>query len=165
MRMIAAGSTAQVLVAALITLFFMLLVLKLAPYADGADDLLSFLTNLIMLLTLFGGFALITNDSKMSGMTEVEVNQLDAALVIINCGAMIALLVSIVCLHPKARRWINSRCRVGAEGEDMNGAPGGSKKIVPLSGALSTNAESKGLREWNAGAIAVEQKSQKGATL
>ena len=149
MCIIAAGSAAQLLVASLIVLFFMLLVLKLGPFEDEVDDWLSFLTNLQLLLTLLAGFALITKDSKASQMTPTQVSHLDSVLVAINSLALIALLLSIIGLHPKVRRWMeehHSQHEKMTMDEDVASIKEASNKVHPTTGPADDDAE--GLRNW-----------------
>jgi len=91
--------------AMMVVLINMLVVLKLAPFEDDADDYLSFLTSFQMLVTLIAGLLLKTDnpnnptyDSDTTGIIIIAVNSL----------GMIALFISILCLHPAIRRRINS---------------------------------------------------------
>ena len=59
--LVATGSSAQLLLAEIITLSYMLFVLKLAPFHSHHDDLLSFVTSLQIMLTLMLAFALKTD--------------------------------------------------------------------------------------------------------
>ena len=59
--LVATGSSAQLLLAEIITLSYMLFVLKLAPFHSNHDDLLSFVTSLQIMLTLMLAFALKTD--------------------------------------------------------------------------------------------------------
>ena len=59
--LVATGSSAQLLLAEIITLSYMLFVLKLMPYHSHHDDLLSFVTSLQIMLTLMLAFALKTD--------------------------------------------------------------------------------------------------------
>ena len=61
---IAPGTSAQPLVAMLFQLFFLLLVLKLAPYASDSDDYSSFIAALTLALTMLCGFALMSDEGK-----------------------------------------------------------------------------------------------------
>ena len=62
MSIIGSGSSAQLSIGFLIVLFNMMLILKLGPFADTADDALSFLSSLQMLFTLFGGLLIKTDN-------------------------------------------------------------------------------------------------------
>ena len=67
MCLIGAGTAAQPMIATLIQLFFLLLVLKLAPYEEDSDDWASFATSLTLALTLFAAFAIAnTNPNNPS---------------------------------------------------------------------------------------------------
>ena len=104
MTIIQPGSSAQLVIALLIVLLNMLFVLKLAPFADDADDYLSFLTSFQMLLTLLGGLLIKTDnpsdptyDSSMVGLV----------LVVVNSFGFVALAFSLIALHPKVRACLN----------------------------------------------------------
>ena len=58
MVMIAPGHPVQSMVATLLLLFYMLLLLKFAPYASNTEDWTSFFCSLTLLLTTFTGFAM-----------------------------------------------------------------------------------------------------------
>ena len=62
MTIIAAGSSAQLVIALVIVLFNMVLVLKAGPYVDATDDYLASLTSLQMLMTLLGGIMIKTDN-------------------------------------------------------------------------------------------------------
>ena len=62
MSIIGNGSSAQLSIGFLIVLFNMMLILKLGPFIDTADDALSFLSSLQMLFTLFGGLLIKTDN-------------------------------------------------------------------------------------------------------
>ena len=66
MTVIDPGSSVQLIIAMLVVLFNMLLILKLAPFVDNADDWLSFTTSLQMLLTILGGLALQSDPGKFN---------------------------------------------------------------------------------------------------
>ena len=55
--LVAEGSSAQLFIAQLVTLFYMLLVLKLAPFKSNHDDWLSFIMSVQIMVTLMLGFA------------------------------------------------------------------------------------------------------------
>ena len=62
MCVVAQGSSVQLLVAILVMLFYMLLVLKTAPYEADSEDWTAFIACVALTLTTIGGFALITDD-------------------------------------------------------------------------------------------------------
>ena len=64
MCVIAPGSSLQLLVAVLVTLMYMLLVLKTAPYEEDSEDYTSFVACLTLTLTTVGGLLLITDIGK-----------------------------------------------------------------------------------------------------
>jgi len=62
MCIVAPGSSIQLLVAVLIQMFYMLLVLKVAPYENASEDYTSIVASLCLTMTMIGGFALITDN-------------------------------------------------------------------------------------------------------
>jgi hypothetical protein len=85
MCLIGAGSSAQPMIGTLVQLFFLLLVIKTAPYDEDSDDWASFVTSLTLTLTLFAAFA-ISN-------TNPENPNFDSFLV----GIMM-IAISILCI-------------------------------------------------------------------
>jgi hypothetical protein len=71
--MLAPGSSAQILVAVIITLIYYSLVLKLEPYEDDKDDFLQFIASTQILLTLIMGFALRSDDKGSYDKTVISV--------------------------------------------------------------------------------------------
>ena len=117
------GSSLQITIALLIVLLNLLLVLKLGPFVDAADDWLAFLTSFQMLLTLLGGLLLMTDDpTSKTYPTET----MGTMLVAINLFGFVALLASLIALHPKIRKCLN---RTGEETESSNT---NSSKVVPV---------------------------------
>jgi hypothetical protein len=125
MMVVAPGSTAQLLIAILIVLFFMLCVFKLAPFEDAVDDWMSFLTSLQLMLTLLIGFAMMEDQSG----GEYNRETMDALLIVINSAAFVALFVSIVLLHPKLRRYFSDQQESTSEQIETN--PATSTKVRP----------------------------------
>ena len=106
------GSSAQVAIALLIVNVYMLLILKLAPFVDDADDWLSFLTNVQMMLTLLGGLLLMTDTPEDK---TYDPHFMGIALVVINSFGFIALLFGLIALHPKIRRRLNATGGTGSK--------------------------------------------------
>ena len=104
MTIIQAGSSAQLVIALLVVLINMLFVLKLAPFADDADDYLSFLTSFQMLLTLLGGLLIKTDNPDDP---TYDVGMVGVVLIIVNSFGFIALAFSLLALHPKVRACLN----------------------------------------------------------
>ena len=109
MTIIAAGSSAQLVIALLIVLIDLLLVLKLGPFTDDSDDILSFLTSCQMFLTLLGGLLIMmdnpikpTYDPTFMGIT----------MVIVNSFGFFALIMSLVLLTPKCRNKMNGQKKI-----------------------------------------------------
>ena len=104
MTIIGSGSSAQLVIALLIVMVNLLLVLKLAPFVDEADDYLATLTSGQMFLTLLGGLLIMTDnaekpsyDAKFMGFT----------MIIVNSFGFLALIFSLLMLHPKCRKRMN----------------------------------------------------------
>ena len=128
------GSSLQITIALLIVLLNLLLVLKLGPFVDAADDWLAFLTSFQMLLTLLGGLLLMTDDpTSKTYPTET----MGTMLVAINLFGFVALLASLIALHPKIRKCLN---RTGEETES-------SSKVVPV---LISETDKNAVAAWEA---------------
>ena len=94
MCVIAPGSSLQLLVGVLVTLIYMLLVLKTAPYEEDSEDYTSFIACLTLTLTTVGGFALITDNLN----TPTYQSQVLGAVLIGLAVCCIALEIGIVVL-------------------------------------------------------------------
>jgi hypothetical protein len=129
---VAPGSSVQVVVAIIVIMFDMLIVLKLAPFKDAADDFLSISTALQMMFTLLVAILLMTDiDSEY-----YDAAFMDTILIIVNSFSLVALLISIAIMHPKIRAKLN---KFGSEGKPkLDGAAAelSSAKVVPA--ALET---------------------------
>ena len=143
MTIIQPGSSAQLVIALLVVLINMLFVLKLAPFADDADDYLSFLTSFQMLLTLLGGLLIKTDnpsdptyDSSMVGLV----------LVVVNSFGFVALAFSLIALHPKVRACLNKSPK------SRSGGIATRTQVMPISNAKSTNGDERDernkLKNW-----------------
>jgi hypothetical protein len=95
---IGTGTSMKPLVAILFQLFFLLLVLKLAPYEDDDDDLSSLLSSLAITLTCLLGFALAT------AAEEYEGGSIGAGLVAIGIVSLAAELFILVRSEYRHRR-------------------------------------------------------------
>ena len=133
MTIIQPGSSAQLVIALLIVLINMLFVLKLAPFADDADDYLSFLTSFQMLLTLLGGLLIKTDnpadptyDAGMVGMV----------LIVVNSFGFIALALSLIALHPKVRACLNNCSKSKVARSDVS-----QTQVMPISNTKSKNED------------------------
>ena len=69
MVIIGRGTTAQPLIATLIQLAYTLVLLKLAPYLNGVDDWVNFLTSMSLCVTMLLGFALAGDTANSSELT------------------------------------------------------------------------------------------------
>lgn len=125
MTIVKPGSSAQLSIALIIVLFNMLLELKLAPYADEADDWLAFLTNIQMLLTIQGGLLLMTDDSSAP---TYDKRFMGITLVVVNSFGFVAFFCGLLVLHPSIRTRIT----------DAKKKRSGSK-VVPQSGVEKKN--------------------------
>ena len=134
MTVIDPGSSVQLIIAMLVVLFNMLLILKLAPFVDNADDWLSFTTSLQMLLTILGGLALQSDPGKFN---EALMGPL---LVTINSVGFLVFALSLATLHPKVRAWLNKLEEKSTNGDDA--APIKENDVIDLpssSKVLPTN--------------------------
>ena len=121
MVIVASGSSLQLVIALVVVLINLLLVLKVAPFADYTDDWLSFLTSFQMLLTLLGGLLLFTDNPSNPSYDSANMG---LGLMVINSFAFVALFVSILMLTPCCRKKIN---KLGGDG-------GNSTKVLPRDG-------------------------------
>ena len=129
MTIVKPGSSAQLSIALIIVLFNMLLELKLAPYADEADDWLAFLTNIQMLLTIQGGLLLMTDDSSAP---TYDKRFMGITLVVVNSFGFVAFFLSLLMLHPSIRNRLE-KC-TDAKKKKKSGT-----KIDPQCGAEKKN--------------------------
>ena len=125
MTIIQAGSSAQLVIALLVVLINMLFVLKLAPFADDADDYLSFLTSFQMLLTLLGGLLIKTDNPDDP---TYDVGMVGVVLIIVNSFGLIALAFSLLALHPKVRACLNNLSKPKVVASDVS-----STQVMPIS--------------------------------
>jgi hypothetical protein len=75
MCLVADGSPVQTLAALIVSFFYMMFVLKTAPFLHDNDDLLSFVTSLQLVLTFLG--ALILQMDQAITMARTASNQVD----------------------------------------------------------------------------------------
>jgi hypothetical protein len=129
MTVIAAGSSAQLVIALLIVLTNVLFILKTAPFVDDADDFLSFMTSCQMFFTLLGGLLLMTDNPTS---ITYDANFMGVALVAINSVGFLALLFSLIALHPKCRKRLNGT--KNEEGEEVFGGRN-KTKVTPIESA------------------------------
>ena len=64
MVIVSPGSSLQLLVASLVMLAYLLILVRFAPFEDRLQNWSSYCSNLALLMTLLGGFALITDDPE-----------------------------------------------------------------------------------------------------
>eukprot|EP00946_MAST-07B_sp_MAST-7B-sp1_P003955 g3955.t1 len=156
---IVAGIILYVVIALLIVLVNMLLVLKLAPFADEADDWLSFLTSFQMMITLLGGLMMVMDNTQIESRGVTDPGTMGSLLVFVNLIGFFAFALSLALLHPSVRNRVN-RC-FAHDGETKSDnltkvKPDGdakSKREAPLPEPRrqrkSDPSQLKALREWN----------------
>ena len=169
MVVIAPGSSAQPLVALLLQLFFLLLILKAAPYSDDADDWSSFITSLTLALTMLCGFAIMADegradrdlgDSSLAGSLLVVIST--ACLVYEVFGLMASTQQSSLCQRlPCCRsgggaagdeRSSNTAAqasrRKGRNGGDGGGGGTGATKVAPIGDGDLAAINQRAQRSW-----------------
>ena len=120
MCVIAQGSSVQLLIAILVMLFYMLLVLKTAPYEADSEDWTAFIACVALTLTTIGGFALITDDPTIR---TYESTVLTIILIGINVICFILEIILVVVFD----------CGVYERCADGGGDAGGKKKTAKVS--------------------------------
>ena len=93
--LVAPGSSAQILVGILVTLAYLLLLMKTMPYEDDGDDSLQVLATTQILLCLIAGFALKTDTEG-----EYEAAAMDIMLVGLQMSALVVGLVATLSMTP-----------------------------------------------------------------
>ena len=161
-RLIAPGSAPQIMIALIVCVAYMCLVLKTAPFEQDLDDWLSFITECQLSLTMFLGFAILTDTNNV-----LDRGMLDGFLVAVNCCGIFAFIVGS-CIENKAHekvKIVHNRVRrssisvnlgagvaaLVAAGEEVataggaatgsregNGEPHSSTRIVPVNGSRIT---------------------------
>jgi hypothetical protein len=110
LTVVAPGSSVQVVIAIIVIMINMLIVLKYGPFADPADDFLSFATSIQMVFTLLVAILLMTDQNS----AYYDATYMDAILIVVNSFSLIALTFSIAAMHPKVRAKLN---RFGSDGK------------------------------------------------
>ena len=159
MTVIAPGTSLQVVIAFLIVMVNMLLVLKLAPFADETDDWLSFLTSFQMMITLLGGLIMVMDETPVESRGFTDPDNMGALLVFINSIGFFAFAFSLILLHPSVRNRVNMLSATDGETKRDNLTkvkPDGdakTKREAPLPEPhrqpISDASQLKALREWN----------------
>ena len=109
-----------------------------APFEDAVDDWLSFLTSLQLMLTLLVGFALMTDNAEKPDYDSSDWGTLDIVLIVINSAAFVALLASILMLHPALRK----RCARRLDSTPAQAKPlSTSTKVSPAVAQKTADAE------------------------
>ena len=138
MTVIAAGSSAQLVIALLIVSINLLFILKLAPFVDDADDYLSFMTSCQMFLTLQGGLLLMMDDPTDP---TYDPNFLGTALVAVNSVGFAALVFSLLMLNPKCRDRLNGTKKNEEEEKNEKGGDRSMTKVRPTESAAVESQE------------------------
>ena len=97
MCVIAPGSSLQLLVAVLVTLIYMLMVLKTAPYEEDSEDYTSFVACLTLTLTTIGGLLLIMDNLSTPTYQSQVLGALLIAMSVCCIAAEIGIVVLIDC--------------------------------------------------------------------
>ena len=132
MTVIASGSSAQLVIAMLIVMANMLLVLKLGPFIDAADDVLAFTTSLQLMLTLLGGLLIATDDSSNK---TYDPQFMDTAMILVQIPGFVGFLLSLLLLNPKIREKFN-RCVEPTLPRDEN-----LTKVIPINKKMEDEME------------------------
>ena len=103
---------------------------------DAADDILAFLTSLQMLMTLLGGLLIKTDDPNSPTYDRTF---LERVLIAINSLGFIALICSLILIHPK--------CRQKADESQFGGVHGGAQTKTKVSPSEKGGGER--VRNWD----------------
>ena len=120
---IGAGTVAQPLLATLVQLFFLLLVLKLAPYEEDKDDWASMIASITLVLTMLCGFAIMSDESAGDDAQFGDSGAVGTVLVLLSgtCtgSVLVIALLSVErshcssmyrCIHRCIHRWMPCKC-------------------------------------------------------
>merc|ERR1711871_1039296 len=148
------GSPVQLCMALIITIFYLLVVLKNAPYRDGSADLWKFLSTLTIMFTMLGGLILLMDEDGKS----FSVGLIDALLMVLNLGLVIGHLVFIFFVklrHGKKNKKTQKSAGPSGSGGGNKMAVEGSKVVPVINSrnmAIPANTdknESENLRAWH----------------
>jgi hypothetical protein len=132
MCVVAQGSSVQLLIAILIMQFYMLLVLKTAPYEADSEDWTAFIACVALTLTTIGGFALFTDDPTQR---TYENTVLTIILIGINAVCLTLDILIVIVFDCGAYE----RC-TGANGDGNDAKPSkasNNSKVLPIMGGKS----------------------------
>jgi len=148
MCVVAQGSSVQLLIAILVMQFYMLLVLKTAPYEADSEDWYAFIACVALTLTTIGGFALITDDPSTR---TYENTVLTIVLIGINV-ACFALDILIVIVFDCGTYERCTGGNGGGEGAKTSKTSKGSNnsKVVPIKSEREKRIDAKAekLKAW-----------------
>ena len=140
MCVVAQGSSVQLLIAILIMQFYMLLVLKTAPYEADSEDWNAFIACVALTLTTIGGFALFTDDPTQR---TYENTVLTIILVSINAVVLTLDILIVIVFDCGAYE----RC-TGGDGDDATPSNvSNNSKVLPIMGDKN-RTEAAMDREW-----------------
>ena len=104
MSVVGVGSSSQLLIAAMLVLFYLLLVLRLGPFADDYDDGINFMMCLQLLLTLMGGLLIMTDNPNARTYPDDKMGSL---LIGLNVAGVAIFFMSLLLLVPCVRRIVD----------------------------------------------------------
>jgi hypothetical protein len=93
LSIIAPGTPLQMVLAILVSLAFVLLVLKLAPFESNMDDHVSFVSSLSLVLATFGGLLLIMDNGAKKYF---EPDTIGTLIIVMTCCVFVFQLVNIL---------------------------------------------------------------------
>ena len=119
MCVVAQGSSVQLLIAILVMQFYMLLVLKTAPYEADSEDWSAFIACVALTLTTIGGLVLIMDDPTQR---TYESTVLTIVLIGINavCFTLDVLIVIVFDCGTYERCTSDATCKAPTNGSDHN---------------------------------------------
>ena len=141
MCVVAQGSSVQLLIAILIMQFYMLLVLKTAPYEADSEDWTAFIACVALTLTTIGGFALIMDDPTQR---TYESTVLTIVLIGINavCFALDILIVIVFDCGTY------ERCTGGNGNDAKSSKATNNSKVLPVMMGDKDRSEAAAERAW-----------------
>ena len=142
MCVVAQGSSVQLLIAIMVMLFYMLLVLKTAPFKEDSEDWSAFVACVALTLTTIGGFALVTD--KATDRTYES-----AVLAVILIGINLACLGTDFIIVLVVDCGLGQRCCGGGGGD----ATSNSSKVVPITTEKLEKIDAAAAQAWESGDV------------
>ena len=141
MCVVAQGSSVQLLIAILIMQFYMLLVLKTAPYEADSEDWTAFIACVALTLTTIGGFALFTDDP-----TQRTYESTVLTIVLIGINAVCFTLDILIVIVFDCGTY--ERC-TGGNGDDAKSPKAtNNSKVLPITMGDKDRIEAAAERAW-----------------